>query len=191
MRTPRILLAALLSPIVAAASSLIPHTLAQRGQYADRVALVQVLESRVQPAKGTTPMKTFTRVLVGEDLKGSGPQTFDIVQIGGTDLPHDDPGDPDPGIPVLWIDAGLDMTVGKAAAQVGHAVMLLAGALDEDAVRAWAADGYRCAVRDADPERWKELRTRAEEGRGPVAAVRDAGFTEVAPGLMTVIAVAG
>ncbi|MGW0024065.1 peptidyl-tRNA hydrolase [Rhodococcus sp. NPDC003383] len=113
------------------------------------------------------------------------------LQIGGTDLPHDDPGDPDPGIPVLWIDAGLDMTVGKAAAQVGHAVMLLAGVLDEDAVRAWAADGYRCAVRDADPERWKELRARAEAGRGPVAAVRDAGFTEVAPGSMTVIAVAG
>lgn len=85
MRTPRILLAAVMAPFVAAASSLIAHTLSQRGQYADRVALVQVLESRVEPARGDAPMKTFTKVLVGEDLKGAGPETFDIVQIGGTD----------------------------------------------------------------------------------------------------------
>ncbi|MEZ5153876.1 peptidyl-tRNA hydrolase [Rhodococcus zopfii] len=113
------------------------------------------------------------------------------LQIGGTDLPPDDPADPEPGVPVFWIDASLDMTVGKAAAQVGHAAMLLAGDLDEDAARAWAADGYRCAVHDADPARWRELRARVEDGRGPVAAVRDAGFTEVAPGSTTVIAVTG
>lgn len=113
------------------------------------------------------------------------------LQIGGTDLPHDDPAEPAPGVPVLWIDAALDMTVGKAAAQVGHAAMLLAGVLDEHAARAWAANGYRCAVRDADPERWQELRTRAfSGGTGRIAAVRDAGFTEVAPGSVTVIAVA-
>lgn len=83
MRTPKFLAAALVAPLAALASSLIPHTLAQRGQYADRVALVQVLERRVEPAHGSTPMKTFTRVMVGEDLKGGGPSEFDIVQLGG------------------------------------------------------------------------------------------------------------
>ena len=83
MRTSRLLAAALLAPLAALASSLIPHTLAQRGQYADRVALVQVLERRVEPAHGNTPMKTFTHVMVGEDLKGGGPREFDIVQLGG------------------------------------------------------------------------------------------------------------
>ncbi|MEE2033162.1 peptidyl-tRNA hydrolase [Rhodococcus chondri] len=107
------------------------------------------------------------------------------LQIGGTDLPHDDAGDPPPGVPVLWVNADLDMTVGKAAAQVGHAAMLLAGALDVDAARAWADAVFRCAVRDADPARWKELVARAEAGTA--VAVRDAGFTEVAPGSVTVI----
>ncbi|MCK0090991.1 peptidyl-tRNA hydrolase [Rhodococcus sp. F64268] len=108
------------------------------------------------------------------------------LQIGGTDLPHDDPVDAPAGVPVLWVNAALGMTVGKAAAQVGHASMLLAGALDVDSARAWAATGFRCAVRDADPGRWSELAVGVEEGAG--VAVRDAGFTEVEPGSMTVIA---
>jgi len=111
------------------------------------------------------------------------------LQIGGTDLPHDTPPEPPAGIPVLWIDAELDMTVGKAAAQVGHASMLLAGQLTVDSARAWAAAGYPCAVRDADPARWRELLTLVESGSA--VAVRDAGFTEVAPGSVTVVAVIG
>ena len=35
------------------------------------------------------------------------------LQIGGTDLEHDEPGPPEPGLPVLWIDSALEMTVGK------------------------------------------------------------------------------
>ncbi|MCC3315090.1 peptidyl-tRNA hydrolase [Nocardia africana] len=114
------------------------------------------------------------------------------LQIGGTDLDHDEPGPPDPELPVLWVNSGLGMTVGKAAAQVGHASMLLAGALSVDRAFAWARRGYRCAVRDAEPQHWARLCARVNGGAGPetVAAVRDAGFTEVAPGSMTVIAVA-
>ena len=65
--------------------------------------------------------------------------------------PHDDPGRPGTGMPVLWINAALEMTVGKAAAQVGHASMLLAGAMDVGHAWAWAGHGYRCTVRDAAP----------------------------------------
>lgn len=109
------------------------------------------------------------------------------LQIGGTDLDHDDPPRPVPGVPVLWIDAGLDMTVGKAAAQVGHAAMMLAGAMSVEQCRAWASTGYTCSVRDADAERWQQARRLVADGRA--VAVRDAGFTEVAPGSMTVIGV--
>ncbi|MGW4633320.1 peptidyl-tRNA hydrolase [Nocardia sp. NPDC004415] len=109
------------------------------------------------------------------------------LQIGGTDLEHDEPGPADPTLPVLWVNAALEMSVGKAAAQVGHASMLLAGALPLDTVEDWAARELRCAVRDADPERWARLT--AEVAAGRAVAVRDAGFTEVAPGSMTVIAV--
>ncbi|MGU3434178.1 aminoacyl-tRNA hydrolase [Actinomycetes bacterium M1A6_2h] len=109
------------------------------------------------------------------------------LQIGGTDLPADDPGDPDPRHPVLWIDADLEMTLGKAAAQVGHSVMLLAGAMTAVEALRWCENGYVCSVRDASRDRWAHLRE--EELAGRAVAVRDAGFTEVAPGSMTVIAV--
>ena len=111
------------------------------------------------------------------------------LQIGGTDLPHDDPPPPADGVPVLWVQKDLEMTVGKAAAQVGHAAMLFAGALDVDTARAWASDGFPCAVRDADEATWHELLARVEAGSA--VAVRDAGFSEVAPGSITVIAVPG
>ncbi|MFC9997806.1 aminoacyl-tRNA hydrolase [Nocardia sp. NPDC127526] len=109
------------------------------------------------------------------------------LQIGGTELPVDEPGEIDDAYPVLWVNADLGMTVGKAAAQVGHASMLLAGAMPVQRAYAWAARGYRCTVAEADQERWQHL-LRREADRTAVA-VRDAGFTEVAPGSTTVIAV--
>lgn len=109
------------------------------------------------------------------------------LQIGGTDLAHDEPGPADPGHPVLWVNAALEMSVGKAAAQVGHASMLLAGVLPVEDAYAWSRDGYRCAVRDSGPEQWARLT--AEVAAGHAVAVRDAGFTEVAPGSLTIIAV--
>ena len=108
------------------------------------------------------------------------------LQIGGTDLEHDAPPPPIPGRPVLWIDAALEMTVGKAAAQVGHAAMLLAGVMTADQCRSWASEGFVCSVREADPKQWNHARALVDTGRA--VAVRDAGFTEVAPGSMTVIA---
>ncbi|MGW5438854.1 peptidyl-tRNA hydrolase [Nocardia asteroides] len=109
------------------------------------------------------------------------------LQIGGTDLAHDEPGPVDPTLPVLWVNATLAMSVGKAAAQVGHASMLLAGALPVAAAAEWAEREFRCAVRDAGARQWAELVDDVNAGRA--VAVRDAGFTEVAPGSMTVIAV--
>ncbi len=83
MRTSRLLVGLLALPVAAVASTLIPHTLAQRAAESDRVALVQVLSQKVEPASGSTPMKTLTRVAIGRELKGTGPQEFTIVQIGG------------------------------------------------------------------------------------------------------------
>jgi peptidyl-tRNA hydrolase len=111
------------------------------------------------------------------------------LQIGGTDVPPDSPPSPPAGVPVLWVDGTLGMTVGKAAAQVGHASMLLAGALPLESAREWAAAGYPCAVREATPARWRELLAHVENGSA--VAVKDAGFTEVAPGSVTVVALAG
>jgi peptidyl-tRNA hydrolase len=110
------------------------------------------------------------------------PKVVARLQIGGTDLPADEPGPPPPGVPVIWLNAALEMTVGKAAAQVGHASML-------DAAARGLATVPQYAVRSADRERWAQLCRSVE--RGDAVAVRDAGFTEVAPGTITAITAPG
>ncbi len=106
------------------------------------------------------------------------PRVVSRLQIGGTDLDADEPGEPAPGSPVIWVNAALDMTVGKAAAQVGHGSMIYAAVHGLSAVPAFA-------VRNAEGDRWAELCTVAAAGRA--VAVRDAGFTEVAPGTVTCV----
>jgi hypothetical protein len=110
------------------------------------------------------------------------PKVVARLQIGGTDLPDDGPGPPPRGTPVIWVNGELGMTVGKAAAQVGHASML-----DAAARRLREVPPY--AVRTVGPDRWAEL-CRAVQG-GVAVAVRDAGFTEVAPGTITAITTPG
>lgn len=124
------------------------------------------------------------------------PKEISRLQIAGSDLPIEPADPPEPGRPVLWLNPDVPMTAGKAAAQVGHATMLLAALLSgsgrDDQIADWAATDYRCAVRIADQTTWKTLcpgddpaATWRDHG---VIAVRDAGFTEVAPGTITVLA---
>lgn len=140
------------------------------------------------PAQAQTQTQAQARAFVPGKV-GELDQRLRKLQINGTDLEDDEPGAPDPSLPVLWLQAELGMTVGKAAAQVGHASMILAGAMRLEQAQAWADAGYRCAVRDAGPERWADLARLVRSGKA--IAVRDAGFTEVAAGSMTVIAVPG
>ncbi|MGH3990370.1 MAG: peptidyl-tRNA hydrolase, partial [Pseudonocardiaceae bacterium] len=60
------------------------------------------------------------------------PATVTRLQVGGTEVAPDDPGPPPDGLPVLWLTPEPVMTTGKAAAQVGHATMLLAALLAAD-----------------------------------------------------------
>lgn len=112
------------------------------------------------------------------------------LQISGTDLPGaTDPAPVDPAAVAIWVDGALGMSVGKAAAQVGHGAMMLATAMSAERMARWAADDYRTEVRTADADRWDRLHTELRAGRA--VSVRDAGFTEVAPGAETVIALPG
>lgn len=111
------------------------------------------------------------------------------LQIGHTDLPHDDdlPA-PAPEHPALYVDGGLGMSMGKAAAQVGHGSMLLAAAMTADEAHEWARAGYPLSVVEASPEVFTAALEKAETDPGAGVVIRDAGYTEVAPDSATVVA---
>lgn len=110
------------------------------------------------------------------------PHEIAKLQIKGTDI---DNAEELPLIdaPVILCNASLGMSAGKAAAQVGHAAMLYAASLPVDQARAWADAGFALNVREVDAATFAAYSTAA--GAVPV---QDAGFTEVAPGSVTVVA---
>ncbi|WP_033288457.1 aminoacyl-tRNA hydrolase [Amycolatopsis jejuensis] len=120
------------------------------------------------------------------------PKEVSRLQISGSELPADTPGAPPSDVPLLMLNPDVPMTVGKASAQVGHATMILASLLSDAELATWADRGYRVAVRTPSPGRWKELCPIDDPEAGwrenRVVAVRDAGFTEVDPGTITVLA---
>ncbi|MFW0791971.1 peptidyl-tRNA hydrolase [Gordonia sp. CPCC 205333] len=110
------------------------------------------------------------------------------LQIGGTEVDGELPSTPDGsvGTLVLWINPALEMTVGKLAAQVGHGAMLGVKLMSLEQARAWHQGG--CPIEVCAPEQAIWARLLDAESRGTMVAVRDAGFTEIAPGSVTVIA---
>jgi peptidyl-tRNA hydrolase len=167
------------------------------GEWADAVRAWQDARIRkvVRRARGSEWRRAET--LPGITVTGDGaevrvyppvpldgwPKELAKLQVSGTEL--DDPrppADPLPGLPVLWLNPDVPMTAGKAMAQAGHAAQLAWWDLTDAERAQWAAAGFPLAVRTADPVHWKTL-----EGAG-LPTVRDAGFTEVAPGSMTAIA---
>ncbi|MGW2395001.1 aminoacyl-tRNA hydrolase [Kitasatospora sp. NPDC001664] len=111
------------------------------------------------------------------------PKELAKLQVSGTDL--DDPEEPGPapdGVPVLWLNPELEMSAGKTMAQTGHAAQLAWWRLDGAQRKEWAEAGFPLVVRTASKEDWPAL----TDGHLPV--VRDAGFTEIAPGSCTVVA---
>ena len=112
------------------------------------------------------------------------PKDLARLQVSGTDLDDAEaPAPIEPGtLPVLWLNPELEMTAGKAMAQVGHAAQIAWWRLTDAQRKEWADTGFALAVRTAPKDAWPAL---ADSGR---PLVLDAGFTEIAPGSCTVVA---
>ncbi|MER7399603.1 aminoacyl-tRNA hydrolase [Streptomyces sp. NPDC000151] len=111
------------------------------------------------------------------------PKELAKLQVSGTELDDPEPpGAPDAAGPVLWLSPELEMSAGKAMAQAGHGAQLAWWELSGPERAAWQAAGFPLSVRTAEPDRWAELT------RSGLPVVRDAGFTEIAPGSCTVVA---
>lgn len=111
------------------------------------------------------------------------PKELAKLQVSGTAL--DDPEDPPaagPATPVLWLSPDVAMSAGKAMAQAGHGAQLAWWELSETDRKAWREAGFPLSVRTPDAARWRQLITSG------LPLVRDAGFTEIAPGSCTVVA---
>ncbi|MER0245330.1 peptidyl-tRNA hydrolase [Streptomyces sp. HSW2009] len=113
----------------------------------------------------------------------SWPKELAKLQVSGTELadPHE-PGQPAADAPVLWLNPALEMSAGKAMAQAGHGAQLAWWELTDEQQAAWRQAGFPLAVRVAPAARWPAL-----TGSG-LPVVRDAGYTEIAPGSCTVVA---
>ena len=139
---------------------------------------------RAESLPGITVEGRTARVRVYPPVPLDGwPKELAKLQVSGTELSDPEPvAAPDPALPVLWLNPGLEMSAGKAMAQTGHAAQLAWWALPDAARAVWRETGFALAVRTPEPSQWAEL---AESG---LPLVRDAGFTEIAPGSCTVIA---
>lgn len=111
------------------------------------------------------------------------PKDLARLQVSGTDLDDPEPPvDADPTVPVLWMSPEVGMSAGKAMAQAGHGAQLAWWELSDADRAAWRDAGFPLAVRTPAPDRWHRLTTSG------LPVVRDAGFTEIAPGSCTVVA---
>ncbi|MGD7706356.1 peptidyl-tRNA hydrolase [Microlunatus sp. Y2014] len=122
------------------------------------------------------------------------------LQVGGTDAPVDDQPtiDDDPGVLQMWLPPEPVMTLGKSMAQAGHAAMIGAALLaaspgGPDVLTHWVELGCPAVGIRTTAATWATLAdqlTQPDEAwrRARLLGVRDAGFTEIEAGTITVIA---
>jgi peptidyl-tRNA hydrolase len=132
----------------------------------------------VEVRRGGAVVRAFVPLPV--DMLG---RELSTLQVGGTQMPEvGEPAAPVPGGVTIALTPHAELSTGKAAAQSGHAAQLAWQAMPDDDLRRWEATGWAVRVLLPGAAEWDGL-----AATWPVA-VRDGGFTEVAPGTMTALA---
>lgn len=91
---------------------------------------------------------------------------------------------------VIVVNEALKLPAGKLAAQVAHAAVAAFLEAPSDTQRRWLADGMPKVVLRCESEAaLLELQAIAERANVPVAQIRDAGHTVVAPDTLTCIGI--
>lgn len=111
------------------------------------------------------------------------PDSVAKLQLTGSEPPE--LGQPAPAHPAgvsIAVTPEVAMSVGKTAAQCGHAAQLAWRTMTPSQRADWADAGFPVRVEHPDRARWAELTATAP------ARVTDAGFTEIAPGTVTTLA---
>ncbi|GLF97804.1 peptidyl-tRNA hydrolase [Streptomyces yaizuensis] len=139
---------------------------------------------RASTLPGITVTGTDAEVRVFPPVPLDGwPKDLAKLQVSGTDLTDPEPPPPPaPDTPVLWFNPSVPMSAGKAMAQAGHAAQLAWWELPDATRERWSAAGFPLSVRTAAADAWSGLTMSG------LPVVRDAGFTEIAPGTCTVVA---
>ncbi|WUD72608.1 peptidyl-tRNA hydrolase [Streptomyces sp. NBC_00510] len=140
------------------------------------------LRAEALPGITVTGKSAEVRVFPPVPLDGW-PKDLARLQVSGTELEDPEPpAGPETGTPVLWLNPGVQMSAGKAMAQAGHGAQLAWLALPPAERAQWRDAGFPLAVRTAPQAGWEALTASG------LPVVRDAGFTEIAPGSCTVVA---
>lgn len=126
---------------------------------------VLCLPPRRRSAAG--PELARLQVHIGAPLRASGNSERDL----------------DPRAMLILIRGDLGLTVGKACAQVAHAVLTAERLHSPAAVERWRSARWPVAVRLVEGDTFERAKQELV-----IAAVRDAGLTQVAPGTETVLA---
>jgi peptidyl-tRNA hydrolase len=125
--------------------------------------------------RGSAEVRVFAPIPVD-----AWPPELAKLQVGGTELDDpQEPGSAEERVPLILVSPEIEMSAGKAMAQVGHAAQLGWRSLRRRKRKAWHDAGFPLAVRTASPRQWRAALD------GGAAVVHDAGFTEVAPGSAT------
>jgi hypothetical protein len=108
------------------------------------------------------------------------PKLLSKLQVSNTHLPDKDSAAPAFGArtPTIWLNADLDMSTGKAAAQAAHAAMLWLIQMPDAPVNAPLVVFRPQTILEGVAEDF------------PAAVIRDAGRTEIAPNSLTAVATA-